>query len=100
VVESGKRRMRRIRRTRRTKTTTTHDSEEKEEEEAAPRYCSNFNQLRAGLLFGQFKTCEICRNKGKRGKAMREQIENHLQQWVAIARDQEVHNQGEQGFLL
>jgi hypothetical protein len=72
--------------------------EEDEEEEAAPRYCSNCNQLRAGALFGQFKTCEICRNKGKKGKARREQIESHLQQWAAIAGEQELHNQGRAGF--
>jgi hypothetical protein len=73
-------------------------SEEKDEEEAVPRYCSNCNQLRARVLLGQFKTCEICRNKGKRSKARRGQIENHLKQWVAIAGEQEVHNQGRAGF--
>jgi hypothetical protein len=43
------------------------------------------NRLRARVLFSQFKTCEICKNRDKKGKARREQIENHLQHWVAIA---------------
>jgi hypothetical protein len=50
------------------------------------------------VLSDQFKTCKICRNNGQRGKVRRKQIENYLQQWVAIEGEQEVHNQGGAGF--
>ena len=80
-----------------------------------PRYCSSCNQLRQPSQFSQFKTCEICRTTNKKAQLRRTQegrlhrqrhrmqrAERHLQQWVQLAGEEEVHaaSMKSKGFKL